>query len=413
MFYKNFLFLFYKKESFMQCCNPKILPVVGPDKSIITYQFIPCGKCYACQCAARGQMVVRMREEIKDRYNKSAYFITLTYSDRNLPVCIDNWPSVSNYYHLMPMAYRKYDYSILVPEHLSNFMSDLSREFRLKYCNSYLDKHHNVIDTEPNTHIRYYATGEYGDISHRAHFHACILFPRDIHHEDCVRLVRSVWQNGCTNIQPIDTVGACNYVAKHQVKECEGSKFQQLVSPIFARYSVYEGGLGRIMKNDNEMKQRYLDSLRTRDKLNLYYKAYQDGHEYKVAIPRFLIKSWHPSKFTDEELVMSQGEGFEKLREFIFVNLKDNFYLSDDFRDALQFVDFQLSNFCYDRRFDLYKSNDLNNYAEIQRIQKILTTVSQPLISEDRQRKKAYVNKHISKKLKQLAGGASEDSMIY
>ena len=162
----------------------------------------------------------------------------------------------------------------------------------------------------------------------------CLMFPRDIHWEDCINLVRRHWIEGNTNIQILKTKGACNYVAKHQVKECTGSEFQQKASPIFARYSIYGGGIGRIMKDDVVMKERYLKSLKTRDRSMLFYTAHQDDKEYKVAIPRFLIKEWHPDRFTTDELIMSQKEGFENLMQFVVGNLSDNCYLSPEFKDA-------------------------------------------------------------------------------
>ena len=398
----------------MQCSNPSIIPVVSPD-GLVTFQFERCGTCYACQNVARGQMVVRMRHEMEDPYNVSKYFITLTYDDKFLPVPFspDEWNVVSAYYHLQPIAFRRYDYSLLDPYALSKFLLDLGDEFRIGYCNAYRDKHHNCICDEPNHHIRYFATGEYGDISHRAHYHACVMFPRELHFMDVYNLVHKVWPYGCSNIQTISTVGACNYVAKHQVKECVGSEFQQIASPIFARYCIYEGGLGRIMKNDQLMKKRYLDSLKTRDKSKLFYICKQNGNEYKIAIPRFLIKHWHPERFSTEELVLSQKEGFENLQRFVFDNLTDNCYLSPGFKAALAFIDWQLEFIHEDSQYSDCNDVGLQNFTQLSAIRHVLDVVKKPLIAEDEKRRKIYVNRHISAKLEQLAGGSSEKDNIY
>lgn len=230
----------------------------------------------------------------------------------------------------------------------------------------------------------------------------CLMFPREVHWMDCIKLVRAHWTEGCTNIQILESKGACNYVAKHQVKECSGSLFQQKASPIFARYSIYGGGIGRIMKNDTVMKQRYLDSLKSRDKSFLYYTAYQGGKEYKISIPRFLIKEWHPEKFTTDELIMSQKEGFDNLAQFIFDNLTDNCYLSPEFKDAFDFIDWQLENITEDSRYTDCQDVDLQNYEQLQAISKVLEVVSKPLKEEDSRRKKVYINKHITAKLAKL-----------
>lgn len=398
----------------MQCCNPVILPVESPD-GLITFQFQRCGKCYACQNVARGQMVVRMRYEMEDSYNVSKYFITLTYSDDNLPVPFspEDWRVLSNYYHLQPIAYRKYDYSLLDPPRLSQFILDLNNDFRVNYCNAHYDEHHNCICDEDNHHLRYFATGEYGDISHRAHYHMCVMFPREVHFMDVYNMVHRCWTLGCVNVQTISTVGACNYVAKHQVKECLGSEFQQEASPIFARYSVYEGGIGRIMKNDEVMKKRYLDSLVTRDKRYLYYTTKQKGVEYKVSIPRFLIKFWHPDKFSTEELIMSQKEGFENLHRFVLDNLNNNCYLSAEFKEAFEFIDWQMEFITSGSQYTDCNDVGLQNFMQLQAITYVLDKVSAPLLEEDKHRREVYVNKHISAKLEQLAGGASDKDNIF
>lgn len=399
----------------MQCCEPVILPVVSPD-GVVTFQFQRCGHCYACQNTNRAQMVVRMKHEMEDSYNVGdKYFFTLTYDDNHLltPFSSEEWSAVSWYYHNLPIAFRKYDYSLLEPWRLSQFIKDLQNQFILEFCNGFYDDHKNLKTAEKNVYIRYFCTGEYGDISHRAHYHGVIMFPRDVHFMDMYRLVHDNWKCGVSKINYISTVGACNYVAKHQVKECIGSEFQQIASPIFARYSIFGGGIGRCLKNDTVMRDRYLRSLKTRDKSDLFYKTYQNGKMFKVAIPRMLIKAWHPERFSTEELIMSQKEGFENLMQFVFDNLSDNLYLSDDFRDALQFLDWQLENISEGERFTCCNDVDFQNFMQLQAIDTVLQPIRSRLKHEDEVRRKVYVNKHISDKLAAIAGGASDKDLIY
>lgn len=397
----------------MECCDIKLLPVVGPD-GLLTFQLVPCGKCYACQCGKRGEMVLRMEHEIKDKYNVSKYFFTLTYSDKFLPVVCPDWPSLSSYYHLQDFAYRHYDYALLEPWRLSQFLYDVRREFLLDFCHGYKDKHDKVYSDEDNTWLRYFCTGEYGDISHRPHYHGCLMFPREVNWQDACNMIAKCWPYGNRNVQVLQTKGACNYVAKHQVKECIGSKFQQVAMPSFARYSTYRGGLGRILKDDEVMKQRYLDSLKTRDKSLCYYTTYQGGLAYKVAIPRFLIKTWHPDRFSDEELVLSQKDGFEKLQQYIFDNLTDNLYLSTEFKEALSFVDFQLEFIQNDSRYGECQDVDYQNYEQLQALSVVLRKIGEPLKAEDEKRRKIYINKHITRKLSMLANSHGEGpSVIY
>ena len=105
-----------------------------------------------------------MDHELEDPYIKSKYFVTLTYNDRYLPTALspEVWQRVSAYYHDLPIAYRRYDYSLLEPWRLSKFLRDVYEDFVITYCNGKYDDHHNLITEEKDTHLRYYATGEYG-----------------------------------------------------------------------------------------------------------------------------------------------------------------------------------------------------------------------------------------------------------
>lgn len=395
----------------MQCCNPKILPVVGPDNTL-TFQFQRCGDCYACKCGRRGEMVLRCEREYKDSYNVCKFFFTLTYDDNHITAVVPDWPRVSWYYHNQPEAYRHYDFCLLEPSHLSKFIEDLSNEFKILYCGGHYNNHGDVVGCELNNHLRYFCTGEYGDISHRPHYHGVLFTPRFVSEDDFCSLLDRSWPHGGTSFESISSNGASNYVAKHQVKECEGSLFQQKASPIFARYSVYEGGIGRIMKKDSHMRDLYYNFLVTRDRKDLCYHTYQDHRMFNISIPRFLIKDWHPERFSDEQLVISQKEGLLNLQKFIFDNLTDNMYLSGEFRDALQFVSFQLENFNQDEQYSSCQDVDLQNYEDLERMNYLKGVVAQPLIDEDKQRRKVYINSHISKKLKLLSHGSPEEKNI-
>ena len=51
---------------------------------------IPCGKCLPCKMRKRSSWSFRLVQEL--RYSKSAYFITLTYDDFNVPQLHDRFP---------------------------------------------------------------------------------------------------------------------------------------------------------------------------------------------------------------------------------------------------------------------------------------------------------------------------------
>lgn len=92
---------------------------------------LPCGRCVGCKLERSRQWAVRIMHEAK-LYDQNS-FITLTYDDEHLP------PDAS-------LKYR--DYQL--------FMKRLRRRFF-------------------SSTLRFYMCGEYGDQTHRPHYHACLF----------------------------------------------------------------------------------------------------------------------------------------------------------------------------------------------------------------------------------------------
>lgn len=92
---------------------------------------IPCRQCLACRLNHASEWQTRLVHESK-MHDKSI-FLTLTYDEQNLP-----------------------EHGTLVVEHLQQFFKSLRKAIR-------------------PTKIRYFACGEYGDTTRRAHYHAIIF----------------------------------------------------------------------------------------------------------------------------------------------------------------------------------------------------------------------------------------------
>lgn len=116
----------------MKCPHPVLL--WKPDENR-NFMEVPCGGCGACRHNRRSDWAFRLHQEEKNSLN--SYFITLTYSDENLP-CDDQTGVVT---------LRKKD--------LQNFIKRLR-----KHQNSYREYQ-----------FRYYAVGEYGTRTERPHYH--------------------------------------------------------------------------------------------------------------------------------------------------------------------------------------------------------------------------------------------------
>lgn len=100
----------------------------------------PCGRCLSCLKSRAWKWTSRIILETLNHEKSS--FITLTYNEENLP---DQHPVTGK------MVFPTVD-----PNHLKNFIKRIRR-------------------ASPNTTLRYYAIGEYGDRSWRPHYHLALF----------------------------------------------------------------------------------------------------------------------------------------------------------------------------------------------------------------------------------------------
>jgi len=96
-------------------------------------QIVPCGRCIGCRLERSRQWAVRIMDEA--RYHKSNSFLTLTYDDAHL-------------------VYGGNTTGTLVKDHLQKFWKRLRKSYGT---------------------LRYFACGEYGSITNRPHYHACLF----------------------------------------------------------------------------------------------------------------------------------------------------------------------------------------------------------------------------------------------
>ena len=115
----------------MQCTNPVTI-YTNPEKP--QGMIVPCGRCLACRIKKRTEWAMRITHEL-DYYDYTS-FVTLTYTDEYLPLSDKG-------------------YSTLRKKHLQDFIKRLRRDW-----------------PEP---IKYFACGEYGDKTQRAHYHAILM----------------------------------------------------------------------------------------------------------------------------------------------------------------------------------------------------------------------------------------------
>lgn len=116
---------------------------------------VPCGKCIECQKQRAKTWGQRLILERTLHPASTTYFLTITYDDEHLPCGED------------------VRFKSLVPDDLTKFMKDLREHLRDHYG---------------YTGLRFFAAGEYGDLSARPHYHL-ILYGFDFLNYGDVRLI--------------------------------------------------------------------------------------------------------------------------------------------------------------------------------------------------------------------------------
>lgn len=153
---------------------------------------VPCGKCIECRLDYSRSWAFRMVCELQ--YHNKASFLTLTYDDEHVPLTDD--------FH---MSLRKDD--------LQKFIKRLRKRL-------------------PDTHLMYYAAGEYGGQTLRPHYHM-ILF--GFYPDDAVfykinkfgdvmvtsEFLNSVWGNGFVVVGEVNKK-TCGYVSRYCTKKQVG-----------------------------------------------------------------------------------------------------------------------------------------------------------------------------------------------
>lgn len=193
---------------------------VGTWRQLDTF-LIPCGRCIGCRLDYSRRWATRLMLELQT--HTSAFFVTLTYDDEHLPRSVKGVPT-------------------LVPDDLQKFMKRLRDNQRYR-----------GIDTK----IRFFLAGEYGDHSHRPHYHL-ILFDWIPSEYDLQFLkyskngdkyytslsLQKLWPYGYNLVAGV-TWQSCAYVARYILKKQTGDNSHvyedMAISPEFTRMSRKPG----------------------------------------------------------------------------------------------------------------------------------------------------------------------------
>lgn len=203
----------------MPCFKPISVPKRGYVDLRVT---VPCGQCIGCRVERTEDWTTRIMHEVA--LHELCQFVTLTYSDANLPFG-----------------------GTLVKKDWQDFMKRLRHHHKGK--------------------LRYFAVGEYGDILERPHYHA-VLFGIDFadkrpHSKNeygdqlfTSDLLDRIWGKGHVFFGKV-TVQSARYVAKYCIKKVNGPMAAEHYgsrAPEFAVMSLKPGiGSGWFEKHQEDV----------------------------------------------------------------------------------------------------------------------------------------------------------------
>lgn len=185
---------------------------------------VPCGKCYGCLRRKQRELALRLSYDIKNAYE--SLFVTLTYDDEHL--IRDVIDEETGAFYPLPSVTK---------DEAQRFLKRLRK---------------NLHYDSRETYLSYYLSAEYGDESKRPHMHLIVyLIGKPTNIISLKDAILKSWDKCQWNdvgiekcIQRIDSQGALMYVAKHQMKKCQGTYLQ---SPYFQLRSK---GIGKTFLNN-------------------------------------------------------------------------------------------------------------------------------------------------------------------
>lgn len=179
-----------------KCLHPK--KIFNP--YLHEFMEVPCGKCKACLMRKANSSTLKL--ELERKASVYCLFVTLTYSDKNLPVfsilkddvflntynLIDDSGEVVGNVQIddisLSRLLKKFNLNGLVP-----VVS--SRDLQL-----YIKRLRKTIDKKYHEKIRFYAVSEYGPVHYRPHYHLLLFFNSKKLAEDIRQIVSSCWKLG-------------------------------------------------------------------------------------------------------------------------------------------------------------------------------------------------------------------------
>lgn len=267
----------------MACDAPvpiKYNPPIFDGKGGLIYWFpADCGKCLKCLIKRKAQWSFRMCQEKRDSF--SSFFITLTYSEENVPYGEDGFCGNKNDHFEFIQKLKELESTPVLNMRESISMEELVRK---------------KAAIPENKKLKYYGVSEYGDTFSRPHWHYILFNVHDVNN------VNKAWGKGITQVDECN-VNTIDYVLKYMLKERSDSKKEGRE----IEKSFMSKGIGLSAANDefiHHIKQDYANQV-----------VNQRGS--KIPLPRYYRKKF----LTDKE---REAKGRYIADELVKLEAKEN-----------------------------------------------------------------------------------------
>ncbi len=279
--------------------------------------FVPCRQCTECKMARAKEWAVRLYSELKT--TEKSCFITLTYSDEHNP-------------------------GILLKQDFQKFIKRLRKDYKLKY----------------------FACGEYGDLTLRPHFHA-ILF--GVNFSDDKKIFAKSKKGYPISIS--DTLGKYWKLGNHTIQDC--SLATMIYTSLYAQkdkkllpdgytpeFNLFSKSLGMAHLVAN------LDTYLQTD------EVWIDGKAYKI--PESVLKKCFV-EYDSRGRIESKDQTFidlkEKRKRLQQLRYPKQAKVIEDMKDYLLLTNNGLAKYADISAFDSYIDMQRNNQERAEKIQKI------------------------------------------
>lgn len=246
---------------------------------------VPCGRCPRCLQRRKVEWGFRMEQEMM--VSKTAYFVTLTYDTKHVPINKYFRKTLNNKEHI------NQETGEITGGDLTRFFKRLRINEQRRKCT--WEEYYNGLKTSDK--IKYYACGEYGETRCRPHYHAIIF-------NVSRTTIEKSWTLGGTHIADANR-STIAYVMKYLDKTL-GKKQDKRIEPEFNTMS--EGiGMSYIQKN----------LLWHKRNLDILFVTTNTG--IKVPMPRY----YRLKMFTEEERKLQVHLVEQRLQEAINEGIKE------------------------------------------------------------------------------------------